>query len=243
MNTRAEKQAGRLFISGGGNADDSALLDFEFVKSLDAGRLLYIPVGLQRNYIGYEECYDWISRTLGRYGGQLSKPLNIEMWVNLKQKNASELEKFDAIYIGGARNSFSLMETFQNSGFIELLYDFLGKDRIIYGGSTGAIILGKYISALEEPCTADYNDEKGLKLLGNYSIFCHYKEVPIEKIEKLKNFLLAKKTSIVALTEKSGLIVESGMAKVIGFEGAYLLEYNDTESPKYVQPGENFLIK
>lgn len=243
MNTKAEKQAGRLFISGGGDADDSALLDFEFVKSLDAGRLLYIPVGLQRDYVGYEECYAWISRTLGRYSGQLSKSMDIEMWVNLRQKNASELEKFDAVYIGGARNSFSLMETFQNSGFIKLLYDFLDKDRVIYGGSTGAIILGKYISVLEEPCMASYNDEKGLKLLGNYSIFCHYKEVPIEKIEKLKNFLLVKKTPIVALTERSGLIVENGMAKVVGFEGAYLLEYNTAELPKYIQPGEYFLIK
>jgi dipeptidase E len=135
------------------------------------------------------------------------------------------------------------METFQNSDFIELLYDFLDKNRIIYGGSTGAIILGKYISALEEPCAANYNDDKGLKLLGNYSIFCHYKEVPVEKIEKLKNFLLVKKAPIIALTEKSGLIVEGGMAKVVGFEGAYLLEHNNIESPKYIQPGEYFLIK
>jgi len=234
-----QNQQGKLFISGGGNSDDTQLLDFEFVKSLPTGRLLYIPIGLQKNYIGYEECYEWITKTLTCHSRIVAKNLNIDMWVNIKKKRFSEIENFDAIYIGGAQNSYSLMKEFRDTGFIDLLNTFLNSGKNIYGGSTGAIILGKDISVLDESPPNDYHNPNGLKLLENYSIFCHYKTVPMEKLRK---FLTTGKKPVVALPEKSGLIVQKDTAQLVGSEDAAIFKTGDIDHPQPIRPNEYFLL-
>lgn len=234
-----KKFLGKLFIAGGGHTEDSVLLDLEFVKSLNSGRILYIPVGLQRDLIGYEECYDWITKTLTPYGRKLGKKLDIEMWINLAKKSIFELEKFEALYIGGARNSYSLMKEFHETKFVNLLYKFLNEGRVIYGGSTGAIILGKYISVLDEPPMDGFQKDLGLGLLGHYSVFCHYERVPMERLNK---FLEMRKSPVIALTEKSGLIVSGESACVVGFQGAFLFKRNSSLHWKSIEPNESFSI-
>ncbi len=234
-----QETRGKLFVSGGGNAEETRLLDFEFVKALSNGKLLYIPIGLQKDYIGYEECYEWITKTLTRHSRTIEKDLEIEMWIQLERKRFAELEKFDAVYIGGARNSYALMREFRETKFVELLRAFLNNGGNVYGGSTGAIILGKDISVFDELPPDDYRDPTGFGFLKGYSVFCHYKAVPVEK---LHTFLLAGKGPVVAIPEKSGLIVQGNSARLIGFDEAAVFKAGDVDHPQELRLNECFTL-
>jgi dipeptidase E len=201
----------KLFISGGGHAEDTRLLDNYFVSSLKTGKILYIPVGLEKSFIGYDECYEWITNTLSPYS---NKPLDIEMWVNLCGKSSSDIADKDAIYIGGAKNSYSLMKEFKETGFIDILKTFLNRSGSLYGGSTGAIITGKYISIFGETPLKDFNCDAGLGLLGNISVFCHHN---LEREPSILNFIKDKKLPVISIPENSGAVIQNEKLKVIGF--------------------------
>ena len=232
-------ERGDLFVSGGGNADDTILLDRAFVKSLSTGRLLYVPIGLERTYIGYEECYDWITKTLGQQSSVDAKQLEIAMWVSLAERRLSDLDEFDAIYIGGAKNSYAFMKQIRHGKFDTLLRAFLRSGKSIYGGSTGAIAMGKDISVLNELPLNDYQDTDGLGFLGNYSIFCHYTQ---KSLDQLRNFLTCKRGPVIALTERSGLVVRGHQAQSVGFEGVFIFKIDDADHPQYIKPDENFTL-
>ncbi|MBU1159659.1 Type 1 glutamine amidotransferase-like domain-containing protein, partial [Patescibacteria group bacterium] len=132
MNKKTGK--GKLFISGGGGAQDSFLLDQEFVKSSRLKRILYIPIALQRDSIGYEACYDWITSTLSNHSDDF---IEIMMWLDLKNKTIDDLKKIDAIYIGGG-NTYKLLQIIYEENFDKVLAEFLRRGGNIYGGSAGA---------------------------------------------------------------------------------------------------------
>ncbi|NMB91829.1 type 1 glutamine amidotransferase-like domain-containing protein [candidate division WWE3 bacterium] len=201
----------KLFISGGGHAQDTRLLDRYFVSSLKNRKILYIPVGLERSFTGYDECYEWITSTLSAYS---EKPLEIEMWVNLHNKSYSDISDKDAVYIGGAKNSYTLMREFKETEFIDILKTFLEAGGSLYGGSTGAIITGKYISTFGEIPPKDYNCDEGLGLIGNMSIFCHH---TLERKSSILNFLKDKKLPLISIPESSGAVIQNNTLKVIGF--------------------------
>ena len=127
---------GTLFLSGGGSEKDSYLLDREFAKLLK-GKLLYIPIAIDTKTHPFPECFKWIKSVFGQFGFS-----NIEMWTSVKDKTPDNLKEFDAVYIGGG-NTFKLLKEFRDSGFDKLLVEFYRSGGHIYGGSAGAIILGK----------------------------------------------------------------------------------------------------
>src|SRR3989338_1189953 len=110
--------SGQIFLSGGGGAQESFILDAEFVNSLPAKKLLYIPIGLRRDIIGYDDCYNWINRTLSVHS---KKKIGIEMWINLSNKVYSDIFSFGGIYIGGASNTYKFLDLLYKSNFIEII--------------------------------------------------------------------------------------------------------------------------
>lgn len=228
-----KNKSGKLFISGGGGAQDSFLLDKEFVKSLDDKKILYIPIALQRDSLGHEACYDWIVSALSSHSNDF---IEIIMWLDLKNKTIDDLKNFDAVYIGGG-NTYKLLQMIYEANFDKALTEFLRRGGNIYGGSAGAIIMGKNISIVNEENDANYKYEKGLSLLRNYSLICHYKEL---KDYKIKKYIEINKNPVIALTEKSGLIIENNLAKVSGYEPVII--FNEKIEKRIIMPEEKFHV-
>lgn len=218
------KETKKLFLSGGGSEKDSFELDSLFVKSLTKKNILYIPLAAALDAMGYESCYDWITATLSAHTEDF---LEIIMSLNLENIKSEELNQFGAVYIGGG-NTYHLLKTLNDSKFSQKLLDYYLQGGTVYGGSAGAIILGKDIGTVEEENLNLYPLSKGLNLVNNYSIICHYTD---ELEGKVNEYVLSTKHPVIALPEKSGLIIENNQVQVKGhdpisiFNGSQKIEY------------------
>lgn len=211
-----------VFLSGGGNEKQSEKLDREFVKYMPHDkRMLYIPIA-SRGRRKFEDCFIWIKNTFSKFDFN-----EIDMWTDLSGKSYAELSGYGAVYIGGG-NTFSLLQEFRKSGFDKLLLKFHNNNGIIYGGSAGAIFLGKdievaYFGGDSDENIAAITNFNGLNLVRNYAITCHYRKRDDKRI-----FDYAKKHGIevVALREEVGLHVFENKIRVIGSVNAILFDEN-----------------
>ena len=120
------------------------------------------------------------------------------------------LKKFGAVYIGGG-NSFKLMHELRSSGFDVKLKKYIQSGGIVYGGSAGAIILGKSIATSTDKNLIKLKDLDGLNLVNGYSVFCHYDPKDNKIISKL-----SKMKKIIAIPEGSGAVVDNNHIRKIG---------------------------
>ncbi|MFH1472920.1 MAG: Type 1 glutamine amidotransferase-like domain-containing protein [bacterium] len=190
-----------LFLSGGGSLVDSFDLDEAFLE-LSGGNILYIPVGLKRTFIGYDECVEWFVSMVKKH----KKVKKISVWINLKNKTGF-LNKFDSVYIGGASDTGRLHEILKDSGFYPELKKFIEKGGLVYGGSGGASVLGRSVILDISPEHIKYiNDEQkflAADLCHGYSVFTHFK--PNKKYE-LKRYANMK---ILVLPEQGGVAINT----------------------------------
>lgn len=213
-----------LFLSGGGNASQTAALDHAFVQSIKREpRLLYLPFALNRDVQGFEAAYDWITTTLGAHTETF---IDITMWLDVANKRYEDLASFDAIYIGGG-NTYKLLAILTQSGFIEAIHRFLDDGKPVYGGSAGAIIFGKTIATVEEENDQNYRYSKGMGRLGTYSLRCHFTEDDTPALVSLAKQL---GSPIIALPEHVGLIVRDTQIKCTT-QGAVLFEPSGAYHP------------
>jgi len=221
-----KKKIGKIFISGGGGIEESFLLDKQFVRSLTKRKVLYIPLALNRDNIGFEACYDWIISALARHSDDF---INITMLLDLAGYKKELNDDFDGIYIGGG-NTYKLLQHIYNTGFDKKLTSFLRNGGLVYGGSAGAIILGKSIAIVSEENDNDYKYNKGLSLIGNYSIMCHYNEAEDDKILE---FVKLYQSPVIALPEGSGLIIDKEKCEVVGDKSVLIFGlYQERKSEK-----------
>jgi dipeptidase E len=203
-----------LFLGGGGNEKKSKLLDTEFVASLPSNpRILYIPLAMSSNL--HRKCYEWITKAFHKFG-----ITNIEMWCDLREKMWRDVKEFDAIYIGGG-NTFRLMKILRETNFVKILKKF-SKKKPIYGGSAGAIILGKDIRTAQDKNYVKIKNFSGLNLVFNYSIWCHYKR-PHDLL--IKDFV-KRISPVIAIPEDGGVVVKSSKITSVGFSSCYIIQEN-----------------
>jgi len=222
----------KIFLSGGGEAKDSFLLDKEFVKSILASNkksLLYIPIALER--VSYESCYDWITKTLTAHTNEF---IDITMWTDLSEKKQKQLDKFDAVYIGGG-NTFKLLHQFCESNFFSFLLKYINNGGIVYGGSAGAIIIGKDINTSQDNRDKQHKHDKGLSVIGRYVIFCHY-DKKLDK--KIISYIEKYNNPVIAIPEKSGLKIEGKQAVVIGDKPVVIFNLN--KEKKVIEVSKKF---
>ena len=223
---------GTMYLSGGGDSDQTTILDTLFINSLPKKEILYIPIAMERDVIGYEACYDWLTNVVSRLSSDF---FDISMILNLEE--IKNIKKFPAIYIGGG-NTYKLLKAINQSGFSEILRDYIQSGGIVYGGSAGAIILGKDISAvIDENTKYNYNSSIGLSLIGKYSIICHYEE---GKNERIVNYLGRNNNPVIAIPEGVGLVVKDNSMTVVGVGPITIFE--DKHSSKKVMPGTKLVI-
>lgn len=210
---------GKIFLSGGGGAEQSKKLDRAFAKFHDKSRkLLYIPIAMPEKEHTYGACFDWIRSTLLPVG-----ITRIDMWTDLEGRYYSDLAKYWAVYIGGG-NTFYLMKKLKDTGFDKLLKKYWANGGIIYGGSAGAIILGKeigtaYLGSVSDKNMVNLKNLNGLGIVG-HAIHAHYGG----KIDDndIQTYVKKTKNTVIALSEDVGLFVHGKYVKVIGFKDAFM---------------------
>jgi dipeptidase E len=204
----------KVALGGGGGATDSRLLDEVFATWIGSqGRLLYWPVAL-RGIRPFPSCLEWITATFA--------PLNVNqitMWTDLCEHQASELDEFDAVYIGGG-NTFALLHELRKSGFERYLKDYVGRGKAVYGGSAGAAVLGRDIQTVNY---IDRNDvglveTEGLNLAAGHAIWVHYQPQDDNLIE---TYVHQYQQPVIALSERSGTVIDQAGIRTVGFEPAY----------------------
>lgn len=210
----------KIFFSGGGDEIQSFAFDSAFASHLQLPKnVLYIPVAMKNKNISYDDCLSWITKTLDAHGIK-----KITMCTDLSSMTITEIKKYAAIYIGGG-NTFVLMKQIRESGFDKLLWQYAqDPDKVIYGGSAGAIILGSSIRL------AKYLDEQEesvyLQGLGFYQrlIFPHYSQEHHRK----KLIEESSDDAIVALSEESGIVVAENIVHPIG-DGVYFFDADSSQ--------------
>ena len=193
-----------IILAGGGSKDKAELIDKEFSAIIDLSKpVLYLPFARKPPY---DECMIWFKSSYKKYGIK-----KIKMLQDPKEIDNINFEDYSAVYVGGG-NTFRLIESLKNTSFELKLRKFLSKGGIYYGGSAGAVILGKTLST-----TSSENEfkstERGLNLLEGKSVACHYKDEGEEKmIEISKN----EYSKIYAIPEDSAILIKGKKIKVIG---------------------------
>jgi len=210
----------KILLSGGGSENDSRLLDELLVDSIPARKnLLYIPIAMDES--NYKDCYNWITKALKSLK---FRPERIVMWTELESKRYKDLRNFGAIYIGGG-NTFRLLHILRKTRFDKVLIKYAGNNGLIYGGSAGAIILGKDImtSANMDKNDVNLKNTRGLDLINGHSIWCHYHE---NDDNKVLDYIKQYKVPVIALRERTGILVTSDRLKVVGFESLVIFSRN-----------------
>jgi len=203
-----------LYLAGGGDEKDSELLDKKFAQAVNAKRLIYIPIAMDGVSPTYDECSAWISSIFTPLGIK-----HIEMRDSLSHDFTSKLNANDmAIYIGGG-NTYKLLDTCRKTGFDVALKQFVKCGGLVYGGSAGAILLGKDINTCSAFDTNDVGivDTAGLGIIGKYSIWCHYEKEHDSIIQKLGY-------PIIAIPEQSGIIFDGFHISIIGHDEITVFE-------------------
>ena len=197
----AIKNGGTIYLSGGGDKFKTFPLDKIFFGSLPKnGRLLYVPIALRERPRLYAGATKWMRGILSLHR---RGDIKLEVWRNISGKLFRDIERFDAIYIGGG-NIWSLFREIKETGLDSKLIGYLRSGGIIYGGSAGAVIFGKKISAQRDENKVGWRNDRGLDLLGGYSIFCHYRASDRGELE---GWARQNNSNLICLSEGSGLIM------------------------------------
>jgi len=190
----------KIFLSGGGNKSNSALLDKEFASNIKPKEtLLYIPVA--KTYNQHFKCLEWFKSVFEPiWSGE------IRMLGDLNKRKG--LSDIGGIYIGGG-DTAKLLDEINKTNFGSYLHEAQAHNIPIYGGSAGAIVLGKSIRTDPEVI---HQSTDGLNMLSGYSVVCHYEEKNKDKITKLAQEI----GPLIVLSEESGAIFEDNQIKSCG---------------------------
>lgn len=198
------KNSRNLFLAGGGGQEDSILLDRLFVSSLsEEGLVGYIPNAMDSR--PYEECLAWFKSVF--------LPLDLKSFAMMTELEKVNQENLSGLYIGGG-NTSKLVREARKSGFDRFLKDIAYFGLPIYGGSAGAIILGKTISTAPESIELEEDCRDGVDVLDGFSVCCHFEmETSLSEVSRL-----SKTEKILALSEKAGIHLSGNNLKSIGFD-------------------------
>lgn len=190
-------------IAGGGGDEKSAYLPHKKFYDLigEKKRVLYIPMALDPAKHPWHTCTNWLASCFDGMG-----EININTITELDGLTKEFLAQYDGIYIGGG-NTFKLIHTLCATKFDDLLVEFTQNGGVIFGGSAGAIILGKSIKPAIDFDPNDYEVKKfaGLDLLNGYSVWPHYTPQNKEIDTKITQLAKKIKSNIFAISETSAI--------------------------------------
>ena len=163
-----ENRKGAIYLGGGGDEIQAAAIDAIVFNNENyvGGNIncLFIPVALNpKNYSSAEE---WFRSSYNNYCS------SIDLCIDLSSIDYKELIRYNLIYIGGG-NTGRLVNQFEKSGFESLIPRFIESGGFVFGGSAGAIMMGKSILTapeVEETATRTTGIDCIGGLVGLYSL-------------------------------------------------------------------------
>jgi dipeptidase E len=145
---------------------------------------------------------------------------------------ALDLSRHTAVYIAGG-NTYLLLSTLRDVGLGQRLHDFWKRGGILYGGSAGAIVLGRDIATVSEEKTPTFTGPTAaFDFLGGISLRCHFSEADLAHLEYLS---LSLGHPVLGLPEETGLHLEGDVVRVLGTESATL--WGSASRGVSLQPG------
>jgi dipeptidase E len=117
-------------------------------------------------------------------------------------QSLDEIEWADmaGIYIGGGNTQRLKDRLTEDGDNIGKLTEYINNDGSVYGGSAGAILLGKTILTAPEVSPGDDN---GIDLLGGMSVACHFGTS--SGLSEAAVASISRTSPVVALTEEAGM--------------------------------------
>jgi dipeptidase E len=223
----------RICLSGGGDEKQSFLLDKIFFSMIPQnGNFLYVPVALRGHKL-YPTAHLWMKNITELHS---RTDIQFETVDNLSKYQLDSLKEFNGIYIGGG-NTWSLIQELKESGFSDILIQYIKDGGVVYGGSAGAIIMGKRIDTHDDENKINLKDTSGFNLLNNFSIACHFTD---EQNDRFKIWATNNNLPIICLPEEAGLKIENGIAICAGTKPCIIHFADGTK--KEINPNESFNI-
>ncbi|UFX82598.1 Type 1 glutamine amidotransferase-like domain-containing protein [Candidatus Absconditicoccus praedator] len=204
-----------IFLSGGGDAQQSEKFDRLYKNALPGNKILYIPWAFYPQ--SYDGCRKWIDTIFPAERGYKLEILHEDDNFDTD----SLVNDYDGVYIGGG-NTFRLWNLIKQTGFDKLLKKFTELGKPVYGGSAGAIIMGKEINTSPDLNVTKLTDQDclGLNYFDGYSIFCHYKAKQDPEIyDYIRNYGFP----VIALEEGVGVYLQDGRIYSGGEGSAYVI--------------------
>ncbi len=184
---------------------------------------MFLPIaqaGLGRSI---DSCLAWGKAALQPVGIN-----DITMWTDLNSADPLSLTDFNSIFISGG-NTFSLLDQVRRSGFETALVQFVAEGGIIYGGSAGAILLGRDIltcAHLDEN-RVGLDDPRGLNMVSGFCVWCHYQP---EDDKRIAEYVARNAWPVLALSERSGVSVEGMILTAQGYEPTHIFTTNGRQT-------------
>ena len=215
----------KIFLGGGGGEKDSVELDKRFVSLLDLNKpLIYIPVAMKEEK--YLACQQWFTSVFSSLG-----VTKIDMRTDLRQEMKSD--QIAGVYIGGG-DTVKLWRELHDSGFDATLRQCIEQGIPVYGGSAGAIVLGKDIRSSPEGKGQAADVALALDVLYGHVVYCHLKTLAdAQVVQKDLNL------PVIALPERAGAYLQDQVLEAIGFESIWILEPN---TQRELKPGEKHTL-
>ncbi len=218
-----------VILAGGGSKNDSQLVDDFFFNLIpkEKNKILYVPVAM-KGKIPYDKCLEWFRGIVG------DRNFLITVADDLNLLTEEKILNFGAIYIGGG-NTYVLQNELLTSGFYPLLKKFLMSGGIVYGGSAGAVILGKRIDTSTDSNALSINNFSGLGLI-DFCIKPHYKN---ELNGFIEDYSKKRYVGVLAIPEKSGIFFNGSNFKILGSEEVKIFVNGEI---KDYEPGSVFSL-
>ena len=202
----------RIIAAGGGSAEDERpLLELFADWTGSKAKVLFLPIAQAGMGRPLDGCLAWGKAALEPVGIN-----DITMWTDLSSENHSSLTDFASIFISGG-NTFFLLDQLRKSGFDAALTQFAAQGGVIYGGSAGAILLGRDIltcAHLDEN-RVGLDDTRGLNLVSGFCVWCHYQP---EDDKRIADYVSRHGWPVLALSERSGVSVDGVALTAQGYE-------------------------
>lgn len=192
--------SGFIILAGGGDEHQSKKTDERFryyVNKVGVSSTLYIPLASRSD--SHDKAIEWFMSTYN-FLPNTTAITNIDEVSNIFKNS------FGAIYIGGG-NTGVLASVLRKYGLDTYIVSQLKQGAIVYGGSAGAIILGKTIAtAPNKELTISLNLD-GLGVIGDYSVLPHFEAKFQQRDIKIANNY---KTKLLGISEDAGVVIKDG---------------------------------
>lgn len=161
--------SGYIFLAGGSITDSEEVDEVYFGMHNANDTILYIPIALGDDK--HESCLEWFASLISHHADA-----SVLMFDAIARGDqVPELANYKSVYLGGG-NTYELLEYVCSTGLDKKLMQYVQAGGIVYGGSAGAMILGKDIRTAEEENLQNSSEHKGLDLLKGHSVICHYND-------------------------------------------------------------------